>query len=485
MRRKKSSKQGSPSPAGSVSGSISGAAVIRKEGVVYKPAVYDENALSVYEHIREHVPALLRFVPRVTGRLVVAGSPCIAVEDLAQQYKRPAYLELKLGEPGDFMRIHRQPYAMRVTRHSGLKGTDALPVNKHQQSWNDLVMYFRDFLRDGRTGCTRYDVIPSLIGQLREIYDVFESQTALRMRAVSLRFIYEVSESDDPSPPTVRIVDLARVKILGEAAAKDDESAKGGNNGGGGGDDEDVSLPVYGSVDDVDHFFCFGILNAIDLLNSIRDEFVSRNALFLCRDDLSRHQRPKLRTDDEQATFIAKRLANENVSVVVSQPGHTAISISRRVAELLGVKYIVLQQLSLLCDAASGKADDAKKEDEIAADDPLFDRETSAAVAAAAAATATAGAEGLSTGESFISLQKAVVPAFIKVCGKYTRLAVVGDEGVLKSLLSILVGHKWKTHLKFKSILSLVPSTISALGWIIERINVPNPFFHKSKIEKP
>ena len=480
IRRKKSSKQGSPSPAGSISGSISGAGVIRKEGVVYKPAVYDENALSVYEHIREHIPGLMRFVPRVTGRIVVAGSPCIAVEDLAQQYKRPAYLDLKLGEPGDFMRIHRQPYSMRVTRHSGLKGTDALPVNKHQQSWNDLVMYFRDFLRDGRTGCTRYDVIPSLIEQLREIYDVFESQTSLRMRAASLRFIYEVSESDDPSPPTVRLVDLARVKILGEAS-KDEESGESpaGAGNGGGGDDEDVSLPVYASVDDVDHFFCFGILNAINLLNSIRDEFVTRNALFLCRDDLSRHQRPKFRTADEQATFIANRLANENVSVVVSQPGSTAVSISRKVAELLGVKYIVLQQLSLLCDPSTSKADEPKEEEEVVMavdDDPLFDRETSAAVAT--------GMEGLSAGESFISLQKAVVPAFIKVCGKYTRLAVVGDEAVLKSLLSILVGHKWKTHLKFKSILSLVPSTTSALGWIIERINVPNPFFHKSKIEK-
>ena len=520
-KRRKSSKQGSPSPG-----------IIRQDGIAYKPLTCDENALGVYEHIQSHVPALAPFVPRITGRLTVGGNPCIAVEDVAQRYKRPAYLDLKLGEPGDFMRIHRQPYSMRVTRHSGTRDPDALPISKHQQSWNDLAAYFRDFLRDRRTGCTRYDVIPALVAQLRAIYAVFETQTSLRMRAASLRFIYESSEASEAAlPPVVRLVDLARVKILGASpssslsssssspsspsqspassvstspssssslpllASSSSLSSLSSEIGGvdGSAEDEDVSLPVYASVDDVDHFFCFGLLNVISLLSSIRDEFVSRHALFLCRDDLARHQRPKYRTEEEQAHFVADRLAHEDISVVVAYPSPAASAIACRVAKLLGVKYVVAQPLALLNGAQSMNDASGVTGDD---NDPLFDKETSVAAntAAVTATTATSpstaaagnGAAGTAVAgnvgaEAFALLQKAVVPALTVVCSKYKRLAVIGDEIVLKSLLSVLVGHKWKTQLKFKSILSLVPSDISALGWVIERINVPNPFFPKTR----
>jgi hypothetical protein len=88
-------------------------------GRIYKPLIYEENEWHVYEAIRMHLPELLPWIPRVYERTVVNGSPFIVMEDLTFGYQRPVVLDLKVGEPSDFYRMHNQPYALKVAGYTG------------------------------------------------------------------------------------------------------------------------------------------------------------------------------------------------------------------------------------------------------------------------------------------------------------------------------------------------------------------------------
>lgn len=379
--------------------------MFKQDGKIYKPLVYEENEWTIYETIRKHLPELLPWVPRIYERTLVHGSPFLVMEDLTYGYEKPVVLDLKVGEPSDFFRMHNQPYAMKVAGYTG----DST-IRRSQQSWGDLLSYFRDFIRDRESANSRYEVLPDFIEQLEQLLDIFSHQTLLRMRAVSILFVYD-STDNGPQKPSVRILDLARAKIMQSLpdvdCDSDSDSDEGKASASGSGSaspspapgampDRIASAPPSSASDAVgvcrqgspssgteqtspatataaaaaaaaattasttpqkkysiraklgpdpdtiDHFFSFGIENTIKLLKEIHQKFVARHAVFLCRHAMKEEEDGDLSLEGmQQAYDMAARLKHENISVIVSSPHRRAIQTAKLVAEQLAIKYVV------------------------------------------------------------------------------------------------------------------------------------------------
>eukprot|EP00727_Mastigamoeba_balamuthi_P014152 m51a1_g936 putative phosphoglycerate mutase (1269) ;mRNA; f:243663-248281 len=467
--------------------------ILTQAGRLYKPLVHEENEWLVYDIIREQMPELVPWIPRIYERLIYNGVPYLVMEDLTTGYRKPTVLDLKVGEPSDFLRLQNQPYALKIAGYSG----DTI-VRRSQQSWTDLLAYFKDFIKDKETGNCRYEVLPDFIEQLKQLEVIFNKQTVFRMRAVSLLFIFDSTDSD-PQQPAVRIVDMARAQHEG---------------------------------DEIDHFFCFGLENCIKLLQSVHEKFVNRHAVFLCRHGLDADRTPPpaptsgtpspvpnapspraaMRDRDpplsvegmQQAYDMAHRLKYENISVIVSSPSYRALQTAKVIAQQLGVKYVIEPAMSSFQRDGNGVSVaplsplDALTSAQYASD-PLLDRMYVPVVLTEP-----------STGLTWQTMQMRVHSALSSICSRYKRVAIVAHTSTFEALLSLVGGapsggwcaaavaaaatvpaapaptaakaagaaaagaagaNAGAGGLQFASITSMLP-THTPIGWTVERMNM-------------
>jgi len=484
--------------------------MFKQDGKIYKPLVYEENEWTIYETIRKYLPELLPWVPRIYERTMVHGSPFLVMEDLTYGYEKPIVMDMKVGEPSDFFRMHNQPYAMKVAGYTG----DST-IRRSQQSWGDLLTYFREFIRDRESSNSRYEVLPDFIEQLEQLLDLFSHQTLLRMRAVSLLFVYDGTDNG-PQKPSVRILDLARAKIMHSLpdiecdtdSDSDDESASvtpstscsnlptAGSpapdslHSSSSGDSNGIlshSSPAVNTKpktysiraklgpdpDTIDHFFCFGIENTIKLLKEIHQKFVTRHAVFLCRHAMKVEEGDLSLEGMQQAYDMAARLKHENISVIVSSPHKRAIQTAKLIAEQLSIKYVVeplmtdlivspdqAQSYSPLFQFDTVRAGSSDEED----DSGLRDRQY--------VPVSSLGSAEDNLPQTLPAMQHRVYSALSTICKKYKRVAIVGHASSFVAMLSVLVGQQWQGTLHFASITILVPNSASPVGWSLERMNM-------------
>lgn len=510
--------------------------MFKQDGKIYKPLVYEENEWTIYETIRKHLPELLPWVPRIYERTLVHGSPFLVMEDLTYGYEKPVVMDLKVGEPSDFFRMHNQPYAMKVAGYTG----DST-IRRSQQSWGDLQSYFRDFIRDRESANSRYEVLPDFIEQLEQLLDIFSRQTLLRMRAVSILFVYD-STDNGPQKPSVRILDLARAKIMQnlpdvecDSDSDSDESKGVAASGSASGSASASPSPAPGVTPDriasapptsasdavaavcrqgspsgteqaaaaaastaataaagapqkkysiraklgpdpdtIDHFFSFGIENTIKLLKEIHQKFVARHAVFLCRHAMKEEEDGDLSLEGmQQAYDMAARLKHENISVIVSSPHRRAIQTAKLIAEQLAIKYVVEPLMTDLIVSP----------DQAQSYAPLFqfnnvrggssDEEDDSGLRDRHYVPVSSFASAEDNmPQTLPALQHRVYSALSTICKKYKRVAIVGHASSFVAMLSVLVGQQWQGTLHFASITILVPNSTSPVGWSLERMNM-------------
>jgi hypothetical protein len=235
-------------------------------------------------------------------------------------------------------------------------------------------------------------VVPDFLEQLGQLLDIFSRQTLLRMRAISLLFIYDSADAA-PQRPAVRIIDVARAKILAPTSRPDaapspspaillpppslaTASQNPPEHGGlivrpasaagnlspslDGSSSSSSTLAVLpASMDNVDHFFAFGLENCLKLLRAIHDKFVNRHAVFLCRYGQDGGGSSAIGSADalgvqglQQAYDMAARLKHERISVIISAPNRRAIQTARLLAEQLNIKYVVEPAMADVQDPA-------------------------------------------------------------------------------------------------------------------------------------
>lgn len=451
--------------------------IFKRDGMIFKSLAFNEDEWNVYSYLLENFTEILPFIPHIYGRKVINGYPFFAMEDLTKGYSSPAVLDLKLGEPGHFLNIHNEPFSMKVAGYSG-----TLQIAKSQQSWHDLVAYFRDYLREKESGNIRYDVIPEFVDQVEKMYALFSTQSKVKLRATSLLFVYESDESVIvPKKPQVKLIDFARAiiyekrgrNLLATSMSPFSSFASPpslaslssplfGSSvppplplAGEGGDDYfagsfddfvaerkkkkkkgDASMklanhPLYESANTIDHFFCNGLANLKKLLSSIFKKFVKRNSVFLCRDDITPDESDSGEKEASRANYISDILRNERVSVVISKPTEREARIGQLVATNLGIMH---------------------------EQDPFL--------------------ENLGVDEKDLGkLQEIMLPSLSEICAKHKRIAIIGKPKLFTEILSVLMGQPWEVSLESSNIIALVPCPSSPLGWNIERMTVNNSFF--------
>eukprot|EP01105_Mastigella_eilhardi_P017439 TRINITY_DN4004_c1_g1_i3.p1 TRINITY_DN4004_c1_g1~~TRINITY_DN4004_c1_g1_i3.p1 ORF type:complete len:1157 (-),score=308.35 TRINITY_DN4004_c1_g1_i3:359-3766(-) len=290
-------------------------------GRIYKPLASGENEWHIYTLMKERLPALKQYIPKIYDQVRVNDVAYLVMKNLLEGYVNPRVLDLKVGEPSDLHKIPNQSFGIRVAGY-----TNDNFSRRAVQSYNDIVSFFKDFLKDRELNSYRYEEVPYWLERLRGLKQVFEEQTEFRMCAASLLFIYD-SVDNEHQKPTVVLIDMGRAK----------ENSRR-----------------------VDHMFCFGLRNLITMLEEIHRLFTSRHAIFLCRhgfrvdyEDLTwvpkatyPHDPPLSSEGMRQAQDLAERLKYENIDAIVSSPFTRALHTAKIMAEILHVKYVVEPALS-------------------------------------------------------------------------------------------------------------------------------------------
>eukprot|EP00771_Trimastix_marina_P000070 gnl/Trimastix_PCT/1073.p1 GENE.gnl/Trimastix_PCT/1073~~gnl/Trimastix_PCT/1073.p1 ORF type:complete len:482 (+),score=117.87 gnl/Trimastix_PCT/1073:91-1536(+) len=315
--------------------------------MLFKPLLYHEAEWRNFIRLHASNSILLRFMPRVHGRVVVErkgkATTYLVLQNLIHGYRRPMTFDLKIGQSSDFERICQQPFGMKVHGYTGC----AL-VRRVTQSWNDMESCLRDFVAaredeeppDPRVGpcadadlqnfsCAsrrtryRYSMIPAWLEQVEEIASAFALQTQFSLRGSSLIFIYDAKPPRrNAKPPAVYLIDVAR--MLGPpfehhtCAELLNSRCK-------------LVEPEHCWPDSIDHGICWGMQNTLKLLRSVHARFLVRPALFLCA--------PEAIPEDATHPLVT-RLQTEALSAVVASD----TGAGERLARLLDLRATALDE---------------------------------------------------------------------------------------------------------------------------------------------
>jgi broad specificity phosphatase PhoE/predicted dehydrogenase len=412
---------------------------------LFKPTLYEGHEWTVYSAIREREPQLLPFLPEVFDQIVINDVPYLVMKNLVHGYAKPRILNVKVGEPSDFQKMCYQPYGIRFVGYTG----DKIIRRSVPQSWNDMIGYCKDYIKDREANTSRYDNIPHWVKRIRELQEAMAKQQSFRFRATSLLFVYDAVD-DAPQKPTVHLIDMARTAIIG-------------GPGGAGGADEAPAAPTP------DHFICFGLRNLARILEDIHGKFVNRHAVFLVRHgfridygDLTwvpnspyPHDPPLSAEGLRQARDLAKRLKYENIDAIVTSPFSRAVQTAKIIAEELHVKYVVEPAFAEFMSVTNRKG--------VPTLDPQFSRDE------LMDDTYQQTVDRLSL-ENWDSMCGRVHEALWRLSRLFKRIAIVSHRSTFQALLSVILGDKFKKQLQFASITSLLPSP-NEVGWRIDRLN--------------
>ena len=421
----------------------------------FKPTQVEGTEFRVYNLMKEREPQLVRFVPEMIDQIMVNDTPYLVMRNVVHGYAKPHVLNVKVGEPSDFQKMCYQPYGIRIAGYTGDSGIRRCVP----QSWNDMVAYFKSFIKDKETNTSRYDNIPYWLMILRDLQVAMAQQKTFRFHTSSLLFVYDAVD-DAPQKPMLYLIHMSHTTINGSGSSSSVASSMG-------------AVPRY------DHFFSFGLKNLERVLEEIHSKFVNRHAVFLCRHgfrvdygDLTwvgnspyPHDPPLSKEGLSQARDLAKRLRFENISCIVTSPFTRAVQTAKAIAEELGIKYVVEPAFAEFMSVANRK--------NIPALDPQYSQDE------LRDERYVKSCDSL-TLENWDSMCIRVHEALWKLSKSYNRIAIVSHRSTFQALLSVILGSQFKNQLQFASITSLLPSP-SEVGWKIDHLN---SYSHLSAILK-
>jgi len=414
--------------------------------------------------MKEREPDLVKFVPEMIDQVMINDSPYLVMRNVVYGYTKPRVLNVKVGQPSDFQKMCYQPYGIRIAGYTG----DNTIRRSVPQSWNDMVAYFKSYIKDKETNTSHYDNIPYWLMILRELQVAMAKQSTFRFHTSSLLFVYDAVD-DAPQKPMLYLIHMSHTVV------KQPPPASAGADGSAGAAPAEPSAKArapgqFGfSAQRYDHFFSFGLKNLERVLEEIHSKFVNRHAVFLCRHgfrvdygDLTwvgnspyPHDPPLSKEGLRQAQDLAKRLRYENISCIVTSPFSRAIQTAKAIAGDLGIKYVVEPAFAEFMSVTNRKniptLDPQFSQDEMM--DPQYQK----------------SCESL-TLENWDSMCLRVHEALWKLSKSYSRIAIVSHRSTFQALLSVILGSQFKNQLQFASITSLLPSP-SEIGWKIDHLN--------------
>lgn len=399
-----------------------------KDGGLLKEIKTPEE-VKIFKYLQQ--TELKKFIPEYNGKVNINETTFISMSDLTENYTSPTVLDVKMGQTSSKSKMEQQPFGFRCV------GTVADP-KKLCYTWDDLFAAVKRYLKDNKENYCRYEVLPYLVKQLKELYEIVSKTKGIQFKQVSLMLIYDALDNGNQKP-TIHLVDFGKCTL--------DEKNE-----------------------NVDHYFCFGISSLIQLLEAVHDYYTTRDCVFLCRhgyrmdySDLTwvptakyPHDPPLSNEGVQQAKDLAKRLKNEKIDLILTSPFYRATQTAKVISEELGIKYAI--------EPAFGEFLSINNRSAVPDLDPTLHEDV------ALDRSFTPSHIELSL-ETWQSMQERVHNSLQAISKNYHRVAIVSHRSTFQALLSVIVGKKFKYPLEFASITTLVP-TKKGTGFVIDRINM-------------
>lgn len=295
----------------------------------FKPITYRPQEKEKYAMLRAKIPELDMHLPKIYETVLINKTPFLVMENLVYGYERPRVMSVQLGKPKKKANTCYIPYGLRFTGYTGYSYISRISV---PQSYSDMKLFFKAFVKDKEIGVNRYDVIPTWIEQVQHILGVLSRQEAVKFKELPLLLIFDAAPA---APPKARTV------FVSPGLCNEPKAPK------------------------VDHFMCFGLETLVKVMAETHLKFASQHAMFLCNYSFSTATRNTLFTPAEgenplgslpeisaegaaQAKALAQRLAHENVQLIVSTPHTKSVQFAKVLSEAMSTRFVVDTELAAL-----------------------------------------------------------------------------------------------------------------------------------------
>lgn len=304
----------------------------------FKPITYRPREKEKYSMLRTKIPELDSHLPKIYETVLINKTPFLVMENLVHGYERPRVMSVQLGKPKKKANTCYIPYGVRFTGYTGYNYISRISV---PQSYSDMKLFFKAFIKDKEIGVNRYDVIPTWISQVQGILSVLSRQEAIKFKELPLLLIFDSAPN---VPPKVRSV------FVSPGLCNEPKAPK------------------------IDHFMCFGLETLVKVMIETHQRFVSRHAMFLCNYNFapstpnpeflpaSGEENPLALLPPVppecagQANGLAERLLHENIHLIVSTPHVKSVQFAKALSEEMHVRFIVDPDLATL-DFHDGDSD--------------------------------------------------------------------------------------------------------------------------------
>jgi len=197
-----------------------------KDGTLKKKKVND-GEFTFYTQTYANYPELHAFLPKYCGS--DPKEKQIIMEDLTKKFKKPCIMDLKMGVSSvgeDASEEKKKSMQEKDNKTTSVSlGIRIVGMKVWNSKKGEYVSYDKDFGKkvtkekmldslqlyfDNGDG-VNYDIIPSFLDKLEEIFDWFRSQKQLRFYSSSLLFLYDAENKKADSPVDLRMIDMAHV----------------------------------------------------------------------------------------------------------------------------------------------------------------------------------------------------------------------------------------------------------------------------------
>lgn len=310
----------------------------------FKPITYRPREKEKYSMLRSKIPELDNHLPKIYETVLINKTPFLVMENLVYGYERPRVMSVQLGKPKKKANTCYIPYGVRFTGYTGYSFISRISV---PQSYSDMKLFFKAFIKDKEIGANRYDVVPAWISQVQGILSVLSRRDTVKFKELSLLLIFDSAPNVPPK---------ARSVFVSPGLCNEPKAPK------------------------VDHFMCFGLETLVKVMIETHQRFVSRHAMFLCNYNFasplqnteflptSNGSEMVEESEEEegggrkplgklppispegaaQAEGLARRLLHENIQLIVSTPHVKSVQFARALSEEMHVRFVVDADLAAL-----------------------------------------------------------------------------------------------------------------------------------------
>lgn len=307
----------------------------------FKPITLRPREKEKYSMLRSKIPELDGHLPKIYETVLINKTPFLVMENLVHGYERPRVMSVQLGKPKKKANTCYIPYGVRFTGYTGYPFISRISV---PQSYSDMKLYFKAFIKDKEIGVNRYDVVPTWITQVQSILSILSRQEAVKFKEFPLLLIFDSAPN---VPPKVKSV------FISPGLCNEPKAPK------------------------IDHFMCFGLETLLKVMIETHQKFVSRHAMFLCNYNFDAAlpnaeflpaggvenplvELPPISPEGAaQAEGLAKRLLYENIHLIVSTPHVKSVQLAKALSDELRVRFIVDSDLATL-DFNDGETDESQ-----------------------------------------------------------------------------------------------------------------------------